>query len=98
MQRNAHLDACSGYNKLDDIIRCGCWAHLRRKFVEAISSQKAPDSPPTSVEIGLQYCDKLFSIEDGLKNLSAKERYSKRLEVEKLGLDAFWCCWIPLIP
>ena len=31
-----HSDGFSGYNKLEDIIRCGCWAHIRRKFVEAI--------------------------------------------------------------
>lgn len=88
-----HSDGYSGYNKLDGIIRCGCWAHLRRKFVEAIPTKKDLNSPPTSAEIGRQYCDKLFSIEDSLKNLSAKERYSKRLELEKPVLEAFWC-WL----
>ena len=56
---NAHMH---GYNKLKDITRVGCWAHLRRKFVEAIPTKKT-DSPPTSAEIGRQYCDKLFAIE-----------------------------------
>lgn len=88
-----HSDGYSGYNKLEGIIRCGCWAHLRRKFVEAIPTKKDPNGPPTSAEIGRQYCDKLFSIEDSLKNLSAKERYSKRLELEKPVLEAFWC-WL----
>ena len=31
-----HCDGYSGYNRLEDVVRCGCWAHLRRKFVEAI--------------------------------------------------------------
>ena len=29
-----HSDGYSGYNKLTNITRCGCWAHLRRKFVD----------------------------------------------------------------
>ena len=87
-----HSDGYSGYNKLKDITRVGCWAHLRRKFVEAIPTKKT-DSPPTSAEIGRQYCDKLFAIEDTLKDLSPEERFCKRLELEKPVLDAFWC-WL----
>ena len=88
-----HSDGYSGYNKLSGITRVGCWAHLRRKFFEAIPSKKASDAPPTSAEIGCQYCDKLFAIEDSLKDLSPEERFCKRLELEKPVLDAFWC-WL----
>ena len=35
-----HSDGYSGYNKLKEITRCGCWAHLRRKFVEALPPGK----------------------------------------------------------
>lgn len=31
-----HTDGYAGYNKLESITRCGCWAHLRRKFVDAM--------------------------------------------------------------
>ncbi len=88
-----HSDGYAGYNKLQGITRVGCWAHLRRKFVEAIPPRKDPNSPPTSAEIGRQYCDKLFSIEDGLKDLSPEQRFCKRLELEKPVLEAFWC-WL----
>ena len=88
-----HSDGYSGYNKLTGITRVGCWAHLRRKFVEAIPQKKKPDGPPTSAEIGRQYCDKLFAIEDSLKDLSNEERFCKRLELEKPVLEAFWC-WL----
>ena len=57
-----HSDGYTGYNKLTGITRCGCWAHLRRKFIEAISSQKSSDTL-TNAEIGRGYCDQLFMIE-----------------------------------
>ena len=88
-----HSDGYSGYNKLTGITRVGCWVHLRRKFVDAIPQKKNPDGPPTSAEIGRQYCDKLFAIEDSLKDLSNEERFCKRLELEKPVLEAFWC-WL----
>ena len=88
-----HSDGYSGYNKLTDIIRCGCWAHLRRKFIEAIPTGKAKEASLTSAEIGRDYCNRLFEIEKSLKDLSPKERYHKRLDLEKPVLEAFWC-WL----
>lgn len=88
-----HSDGYSGYNKLDGITRCGCWAHLRRKFVEAIPDKKAVDAPLTSAEIGRDFCNQLFKVEESLKDLTPKERFCKCLEVEKPILEAFWC-WL----
>ena len=87
-----HSDGYSGYNKLSGITRVGCWAHLRRKFVEAMPA-KRPGDTPTTAEIGRQYCDQLFAIEDRLQHLSPEERFYKRLEREKPVLEAFWC-WL----
>ncbi len=88
-----HSDGFSGYNKLEHITRCGCWAHLRRKFVEAIPGKKASDAPPTAAEIGRDYCNQLFRIEESLAGLEPGIRYHKRLELERPVLDAFWC-WL----
>ena len=88
-----HSDGYSGYNKLDGITRCGCWAHLRRKFVEAIPDKKAADAPLTSAEIGRDYCNQLFKVEESIKDLTPEERFCKRLELEKPILEAFWC-WL----
>lgn len=87
-----HSDGYSGYNKLTGIIRCGCWAHLRRKFIEAIPQRKSTEGL-TNAEIGRNYCDQLFMIERDLKELCPEERKSKRLELEKPVLEAFWC-WL----
>ena len=88
-----HSDGYSGYNKLDGITRCGCWAHLRRKFVEAIPQMKAEGSPKTAAETGRDYCDRLFHLEETLKDLTPEERKSKRLELETPVFEAFWC-WL----
>mgnify|MGYP002508354410 FL=1 len=88
-----HSDGYSGYNKLTGITRCGCWAHLRRKFIEAIPKKTGTDEPLTNAEIGRDYCNQLFEIERDLKHLSPEDRRLKRLELEKPILEAFWC-WL----
>ena len=82
-----HTDGYAGYNKVKNVTRCGCWAHLRRKFVEADTASKGEDGYARK---GIAYCDKLFHIEDQLKDLSRDERYKKRLELEKPVIDEFW--------
>ena len=85
-----HCDGYSGYNKLEGVKRCACWAHLRRKFVEAMPNKSAKGAPKTNAQIGRDYCDKLFRIEGELADLSPQERQLKRLELEKPVLEAFW--------
>lgn len=85
-----HSDGYSGYNKLSGITRCGCWAHLRRKFVEALPVKKDSGAPRTQAEIGRDFCDELFNIERTLKDLSPEERYLERIKLERPVLDEFW--------
>ena len=67
-KRYVHSDGYSGYDKLDGLTRCGCWAHLRRKFIEAAPQRKAGSNGSAS-QIGIEYCNRLFAIEDELKGL-----------------------------
>lgn len=83
-------DGYSGYNKLEHAVRCGCWAHVRRKFVEAIPVKKS-DGIKSQAEIGRDYCNALFNMESQLKDLSPKERSDIRNGNEYLGtLAGFW--------
>lgn len=86
-----HSDGYSGYNKLDGITRCGCLAHLRRKFVEAIPQKREEGTPLTAAETGRDYCNRLFKLEEELKDLTPQEHRLKRLELEIPVLEAFWC-------
>lgn len=85
-----HCDGYQGYNKLKNITRCACWAHVRRKFVEAMPQKKATGATLTSAETGVDYCNHLFQIEESLQPLAAEEKYIKRLEKAKPVLDEFW--------
>lgn len=62
--------------------------------MEAVPTGKRLESkPPTPAEIGRDYCNRLFKIEETLAGLTPDERYLKRLELEQPVLEAFWC-WI----
>ncbi len=88
-----HCDGFSGYNKLTNVTRCACLAHIRRKFVEAVPKQRKAQGVYAAAEYGVAYCNKLFKLEDTFKELTPEERKQKRLEEEKPILDAF-LCWL----
>lgn len=81
-------DGYSGYNDVENVTHVGCWAHLRRKFDEAVKSQPKGTKTGSAVE-GLAYCTKLFMIEQELQDLTPEERYEERLKREKPLLDQF---------
>ncbi len=84
-----HTDDYGGYNQFAKAKRCLCWAHARRKFVDA-KPTGVDDLTNTLVQKGLDYIGKLFQIEGELKGLSPEERKKLRLEKEKPFLNAFW--------
>ena len=86
-----HTDGYAGYHDLGaDITVVGCWAHLRRKFDEAVKSLPKDKMKGSSAAQGLAWCNLLFSIEQELADKTAEERYIKRQEQAKPVLDAFW--------
>ena len=93
-----HTDGYSGYSKLADVTRCGCWAHLRRKFDEAVPIGKASEVNGSYAQQGIAYCNKLFKIEADLTDMSPEDRYNKRLELEKPVLEAFWAWLDSFVP
>ena len=83
-------DGFSGYNKLKDVRRCTCYAHIRRYFYEAIPAGHDRDITNPAVH-GVMYCNKLFSYE----NKYAKRHYKpetikkRRLKDEEPVIEAF---------
>jgi len=88
-----HTDGWSGYHRLEenDITLCGCWAHARRKFNEALSVCADKEHSPEAK--GLAFCNALFEIERSATALSALERYALRQKQSKPLLEEFFT-WI----
>ena len=68
-------DGYGGYLKVE-VIRAGCWAHMRRKWVEAIP--KGVPSENSIAAIGLKFCTQLFEFERSIEDLSDEKRAIER--------------------
>lgn len=85
-----HCDGYSGYNTPDDLERVGCYAHLRRKFFDAIPVKKEAGGKALPAEVGVDYCNRLFRLERLYKGKSAAELKTLRIENEKPIVDNFY--------
>lgn len=75
--------ACQTYN----IQRLGCWAHVRRKFVEAQKAQsKGKSGKP---DMALSFIQKLYAIERKAADLPPDKRLEIRQQQAKLVIDTF---------
>ena len=84
------VDGYSGYNGLKDSTRCGCLAHFRRYWFEAIKRKSGELDETDPAVIGFQFCNRLFHIERELAGLPPEKCYEKRLELEKPLWNKFW--------
>jgi len=87
-------DGYSGYNKVLDVTRCGCWAHQRRKLQESMPKNGSVEG--STAAVGFDYCNQLFSIERDLAQLTPEERKLQRQERSKPVLDAYFT-WVEAV-
>ena len=81
-------DGYAGYNQVEGVTRCGCWAHMRRKWREAMPPGATKENSKAAV--GYDYCSKLFAAERKYAHLSSSVRKTARqVEAEPL-LEAYW--------
>lgn len=80
------VDGYVGYEKTSAKL-AGCWAHARRKFIEAQTAQ--PKGKTGKAYIALSIIQKLYRIEINLKDKSAQEKYQIRQEKTKPLLAKF---------
>ena len=83
-------DGFSGYNKLKDIKRCTCYAHIRRYFYDAIPKGKGNDITNPAVQ-GVMYCNKLFDYERKYaeRGYKPETKMKRRLKDEQPVVEAF---------
>jgi hypothetical protein len=86
-----HADGYDGYHNLPEpIIVVGCWAHMRRKFDEALKVLPEKDREGSGAMQGKRFCDLLFKHEREFAALDPAERYQKRVEFSKPVTDNFF--------
>jgi transposase len=79
-----YLDGYSGYLQVDgyqayhqtQATLVGCWAHARRKFIEAKKAQ--PKGKSGKADVALSYIQKLYGIESRFKNATPEETIEAR--------------------
>ena len=96
-----HTDGYSAYKTLQKDIRlCGCWAHARRKFHEAVQAAPPEERTNSLSQKGLEFCGRLFALEHEYEQMPPEERHKKRLEQSKPVSDAFfaWASSVCVLP
>lgn len=85
-----HTDGYAAYNAAEKSKHVGCWAHVRRKFLECIP--KGVSTADSKAAQALGFIEKMFAIEKATSDLPPEERQKKRREQIKPVLEAFWLC------
>ena len=88
-------DGYGGYNKVQDAEHAGCWAHMRRKWLDAMP--EGADAKTCKAAQGYEFCNRLFELERQFEELTAEERLMQRKEKSGPVLEAYWT-WLNTIP
>ena len=80
-------DGYAGYNGVKNAVHGGCFAHLRRKFNEAMPKNAPEDN---CARIGFEYCEKLIMLEREFEKMDPDKRLEKRIKKSKPVLDEFY--------
>ena len=86
-----HADGYAGYNDIKAVTLVGCWAHARRKFVDAINviPQAQRNDPKHLANIALKFISALYEIEKEICDASHEHRKAVRNERSAPIIDEF---------
>lgn len=85
-----HSDGYEAYHKLDDVISVGCFAHVRRKFVEAAEAASRDKGSRNLANKAVHDNRQIFAWEEHIANLPSEKRMQKRLNKQKPLMEAFF--------
>ncbi|MFA0077739.1 IS66 family transposase [Vibrio artabrorum] len=84
-----HVDGYKAYEKTEAKL-VGCWAHARRKFIEAEQSQpKGKQGKGGKTQWAVNWFQKLYRVEQALKDKTREERYVTRQSKTQSLLNEF---------
>ena len=87
-------DGYAGYNLVKDVTHCGCWAHARRKWREAMPDGATVKTSKAAV--GYQYCNRLFAEERKCAVYQPKYRQEYRQNRELPILEEYFA-WLKTV-
>ena len=87
-------DGYVGYNLVKDVTHCGCWAHARRKWREAMPDGATVKTSKAAV--GYQYCNRLFAEERKCAVYQPKYRQEYRQNRELPILEEYFA-WLKTV-
>ena len=87
-------DGYTGYNQVQNVTHCGCWAHARRKWREAMPEGATVKT--SKAAIGFQYCNKLFAEERKCAPYQPKYRHEHRQNRELPILEEYYA-WLKTV-
>lgn len=93
------VDGYSGYNPVceqNTIVRLGCFAHARRKFVDVQKTQT--NGKAGKSDQALAFIQSLYAIESTIKDKSREEKFIARQQQAKLILDKLHAWLIKSLP
>ena len=78
-------DGYAGYNNVKNAKRFYCLAHIRRKFYDIVINLNDEALKKSRAKIGLNYCEKIYSLEKKIKEDFSKEKnfYETRQKVRQ---------------
>lgn len=86
------VDGYDGYNNIDGVTLCGCWAHARRKFTDIIKGISEERKKTSLSYKFIKLIDKLFVLEEKyMKECNSVDEIKQRRNKEsKPILDAYF--------
>lgn len=85
-------DGYVAYDKVLGAVRCGCWAHMRRKWRDAMP--KGATTANSKAAVGYEFCSRIFVLERKLaqeeESFDPPRRLSARKNKIAPVLDQYW--------
>tara|TARA_R110002049_G_C9177390_1_gene563007 strand:+ start:606 stop:2180 length:1575 start_codon:yes stop_codon:yes gene_type:complete len=84
-----HTDDYAGYNGIaqnKEITQLGCWAHVRRKFIDAQKANKTKNKT-SKADMAINLIGKLYAIEKHIEEATPEEKHQARQEQSKAQLQ-----------
>ena len=90
-------DDYAGYNRVcaqDNLTQLGCWAHARRKFIDAQKANNASKNKGSrKADMAVSLIQKLYALEKRINSATPEEKYTARQQYAKPELDKLKC-WL----